>query len=185
MPAVSQHGGHARVLHYQMGAGTTATGATTAWRVGNVLAVDAAANDINLHANGTLAPDIGAAFIAAVSSEDLQNLAVGPGNVASITAGQIARIMVPVYPFDPGTEFLFVRAYNNNDTELDLDTGFQIGDTGDLWADDATTTSIDTVDFGLDINGDGLTVTRKLDADGRDSLVTGNATVAFLAARLP
>ena len=41
MPGVSEHDGHARMLHFQMGAGTTATGATTAWRPGNPLIVDA------------------------------------------------------------------------------------------------------------------------------------------------
>ena len=68
MPLSSAHGGHVEVLSFSIGIGATATGATTAFRQGNPVLLDANVGDINLHANGTVAPDNGLLFIAAADS---------------------------------------------------------------------------------------------------------------------
>jgi len=175
MPFVSQQGGHTRMLAFQMGAGTTATGEDSAWREGNILLVDAAVGDINPHIDGTLDPSTGLVYIAAGSSEGLISNAVGPRNVTNPTAAQISDIMVPVWAFDVGVEFVTSNVYTASDTELDLDSGFLIGSTADLWVDDAVTT-VDGHNHGLNTAGTGFIITRKLDSQGRDSLVSGAAT---------
>jgi len=48
-----------------------------------------------------------------------------------------------------------------------------VGDTGDLWVSDATTT-VDGHSHGFDINGDGLVVTRLLDSQGRNADISGD-----------
>ncbi len=159
------------VRHFQMGAGTTDSGEDTGFLEGNWMVLDTAVGDINPLVDGADAPGPGDIFVSAASSRALKAISlVRDGNATGI-----ARIMVPCYDVTDGSEFVTRLAYNNNDTELDLDSGFQIGDTFGCWVDDAVTTLVGH-NHGIDLNGSGFIVTRKLDAQGRDSIISGAAT---------
>ena len=177
MPYLSEHGGHRRTVSFQVGGGTTDTGEDTSWRAGNVVRVDAAVGDVNPHVDGAADPADGTYYIAAADSQGLISLNGG-------TSGGATHLFeVPCYDLADGQEFVTANVYNNSDTELDLDTGFQVGDTADLWVDDATAT-LDGHNHGIDINGDFFTITRKLDALGRNSDISGDTTTRITFRRV-
>ena len=170
MPFSSPLGGHSEIVHFTIGIGTSSTTEDTSWRAGNIVILDNAVGDINPATNGTLEPGPGDHYLALADSAAIILM---HGLTDPVAAAEFA--MVPCIALTQGQEFQTSNVYDNNDTDVDLDTGFQIGDTADLWVDDVTAT-LDGHSTGLDINGNFFTIVRKLDALGRDSLVSGAAT---------
>lgn len=177
MPYRAELGGHVRVQSFQVGGGVTNDTEDTSWRTGNIVRVDAAVGDINPHVDGTADPSDGTYYIAAADSEAVISINGG-------TSGATTHAFeCSVYDLNDGTEFTTANVYNASDTELDLDTGFQVGDTADLWVDDATAT-VDGHNHGLNVAGDWFTITRKLDADGKNSDISGATTTAIVFKRI-
>ncbi len=176
-PYSSARGDHTRILHFRMGALTTDSAEDTSWLEGNIMLLSNTVGDIDAHIDGTLAPDGGLAYLAAAGSADLILKNGGTSGAAT------HDIMVPVYDFTQGDEFTTANISAGDDTQLDLDSAtVLIGTTADLWVDDSVATMVGHL-HGLDNAGDYFVITRKLDANGRNSLITGETTVEIVFKR--
>ena len=87
--------------------------------------------------------------------------------------------------FKDGQEFITRNVFSNSDTALDPTeaNGVYQGVTCDFWVSDATATMVGHI-HGIDINGDGMIVTRVLDAQGRDSHEPGVGTLTYVVFKL-
>lgn len=177
MPIRSARGSARNVLAFQMGGGVTDSDENTSWRAGNIVRVDAAVGDLNPHTDGAADPADGTYYIAAADSADI--IAINGG-----TSGADPHpFEAEVFDLTDGTEFVTANVYSGNDTELDLDSGFQVGDTFDLWVDDVVTT-VDGHRHGIDLAGDFFTCVRKLDSLGRNSDISGATTTRVVFRRV-
>jgi hypothetical protein len=179
-PSDAPHGGHNRVLHFTVGASSTFNTADTSWREGEVLLQDVAAGDINVIADGVEAVTTNH-YIAAASSQATLELA----GVASGSA--TPRVTVPVYPLtgpDAGT-FITANVVTGSDTLLTSaqKDAILVGDTVGLWRDNTATGAVNDGEngtFAVDTGSTGLKLLRKLDANGRDTDVSGQTCVFFV-----
>ena len=168
MPFVSEHGGTSRIVSYRMGALTTNDTEDTSWLEGEVLVVNAAVGDIDAEIDGAADPAGGLHAIAAGSSQGL--ISVNNGTSGATTHA----ITVPCYDIYDGGEFVTRNVYNNSDTNIGPNgsgamTGVLVGVTADFWVDDSATAH----EHGLDINGDFFVITRILDANNKDTYLSG------------
>ena len=178
-PYASHEGSHIRPVHFKMANGTTAEEDTTAaqdttWLEGDILALGT--NTVSKHPAAAADPSTGDFFLAAAGSRDL----IVKNGSSSGAADH--PIMVPTIPFTQGSRFTTANVYNNSNTLLDLDAAVDVGMTAGLWVDDTVTNAAGHV-HGIDINGSYFRITAKLDADGRNSLITGQPTVEVIFER--
>jgi hypothetical protein len=162
-------------LSFRMGALTTDSTEDTSWNIGEVLILDAAVGDINEHPDGTLAPDGGLAYLAAAGSAELIALAGATSGAAT------HAIEVPCWDVTGGEEFVCTNVYSGDDTELALTVAAGVipGITADFWTDDSAAAH----KHGLNIAGDYFVITRMLDADNRNFLISGAACVKVVFKR--
>lgn len=175
MPYSSPLGGTTEIVNFSIGIGTSSATEDTSWRAGNIVILDAAVGDVNPATDGTLEPGPGLHYLALVDSA---SIIAHYGLTDPVAAGEFA--MVPCVPLTKGQEFTTAFISSGDDTQLGLDTAtVLIGATADLWVDDSVAT-VDGHIHGLDIAGNFFMITRKLDALGRDSLISGAATTKLV-----
>jgi hypothetical protein len=144
----------------------------TSWVEGEVLVVDATVGDIGPETDGAIDPAGGLHYIAAAGSADLIQQ-------YNATSGSPANVRVPVFDFYGGGEFMTQNVTDTDDTQLGpaagpaggsgAMTGVLVGVTADLWCDDSAALH----HFSLDINGDFFVITKILDVNNEDILISG------------
>jgi len=175
--------GRHRIRHYP--ADPTVSGATgtlaaqdTSFLEGNVLSVAVATQDILAAPDGAYDAATGLHLISCVSSQGL----ITHHNLADPVAAD--NVMVPVYDPTSGAMFVTGNVFNGADNIVDMDgANCLIGDSCGWWVDDQVATAIGHI-HGIDTDAAGyFTIIRKLDALGRDSLISGQASVAVVFSR--
>jgi hypothetical protein len=185
VPHQSEHGGHARLLHFPAGAGTTESIHDTSFRAGEVLEITAASGDIDCTPDGAADPGTGLVYISATDSQGLVRGFGGPQAAAGDADGEL----VAVYAWNDGQEFETDNAYAGDDTNIGpagsgAMTGVTIGATVGLWRTAQTAAGTPgeiNGDFGVDTGGTTCIITQILDALGRPTSVSGAdpATIVF------
>lgn len=187
MPLTSVLGGHTRTVGLPVGANTTKSTANTSWLEGEPVTITAASGDIDCSADGALDPTSGLIYIAAGSSEGMITKFAGLAGTTGDADGQLC----PCYVIDGETEFVTRNVFNNSDTNIGpagsgAMTNVTIGATCDLWRDNTSPGTVSgdvNGDMGFDINGDGMVITKILDANGRPTSVTSD-TAHWVVAKL-
>lgn len=178
-PSVSPTGGHFRINNFPVGGATSRDTTDTSWKEGEVMTVDAAAGDINVAADGATDPAAATTFIAAGSSEGIINREAGPSG----GTGDADGLMSAHYAITDGVEFSTRNAFNANDTNIGpagsgVMTGVLVGVNVGFWRDDTNPGPVSgdvNGDFGINVAGTGLLITRIVDNQGADISVSGNA----------
>ena len=176
MPYISSLGGHHRVISLPVGDDTSVNTADTSWREGELVVLATGSDGIDVEGDGATTPDAdGLSYIAAASSEGLFRTLVGDNT----TTGAIDQRMCPCYQVDLDTEFVTRNVFNNSDTNIGpngTNTGYEVGTSCGFWRDNTNPGTVSgdvNGDFGIDINTNGLVITRILDAQGDDIGVSG------------
>jgi len=179
-PFASPRGGHDMVLHFTTDSTATYLTADSSWREGEVLLQDVAAGDIQVIADGVEAVTTNH-YIAAASSQAV----LEAKGVASGTA--TPGVTVPVYPLTgPNSGYFITRnVVTGSDTQLTSaqKDAILVGDTVGLWRDNTATgvaSNGENGTFSVDTGSTGLKLLRKLDAQGRDTDVSGQTCVYFV-----
>ena len=178
MPAVSEHGGHSRIVGLPVGGSTSLATADTSWQIGEVCTIDEAAGDVNVSADGALDPTTLTAVLVLAAGSSQGEIIKAAGLAG--TTGDADGNLAPFYTFEPGVEYQTRNVFNNSDTNIGPGgsgamTGVLVGVTADLWRDNAGTVGTNTANgnFGIDINGNYFTITGIFDALGRPTSVSG------------
>jgi hypothetical protein len=177
MPFVSHAGAHHRIVSLPVGDDTSANTADTSWREGELVVLLTASNGIDVEGDGSTTPDAdGLTYVAAGSSEGILRTVTG-----GTTTGDADQRMCPCYQIDLDTEFVTRNAFNNSDTNIGpagsgAMTNVVVGASCGFWRDNTNPGPVSgdvNGDFGIDINTNGLVITRILDDQGDDIGVSG------------
>lgn len=168
------------IVHFAVGDASTYNTADTSWREGEVLLQNVAAGDIDVIADGTENITTNH-YIAAESSQhvlELRGLASG---------GATPRAMVACYPLTGphAGNFITSNVVTGSDTLLTSaqKDAILVGDTVGLWRDNTATGVTNNGEngtFAVDTGATGLKLLRKLDAQGRDTVMSGQTCVYFV-----
>jgi len=167
-PFTSPLGGTTEAYSFPIADDTTSAGEDSAWLAGNWCVLNADGY-LDPFVDGTADPGPGTKFISLTDSAGIIQM----NNLGDpVVAG--TQALAPCLPTSTGQEFITANIFSGDDTLISPDTGVDIGDTADIWVSDAVATLVGHV-HGIDIAGNFFTITRKLDALGRDADISGQA----------
>ena len=177
MPWTAAEGGHEIIVTAQMEDAATIDTADTSWLQGEVLLLDPTTGNVQVIADG-IENVTAFHYIAAAGSGGLithNNLVEGATPM---------NVMVPMYPLlGPSSGFFYTEnVVTSSDTQLTAaqKAAIFVGDTVGLWRDNTAVAGGPNGTFSVNTAGTGLQVFKKLDAQGRDSDISGAACLAFV-----
>ncbi len=176
MPFNSPHGGTTRVSYLRINDATSSRTANTSHRQGEVLVPVTGDCGIVIANDGT----VFTAEFNVVAASDTEG-EIQMGNLTDVT-GTNDNWMVPVWRFEMGQEWITQNLFSGTDTAV-VPTTEHIGDYANFWRNNAATgvtANGENGTMGLDLGtqtGTPFLITRVLDSNKRDILISGNTGV--------